>query len=585
MQKIQSKGDTGLMMAAKDPKMRSIGLRILQWGIIILTVLCANHVQGDAIINGLMDPDRQPKFVEVVPEALSPTFKIRQDAKACSSTSAVCNNNNKPLFIGVYRINHETGLVNAQGKRLVTPIFAYGQSAATASWPGPTMEVQSNVPLAVQWSNELVGVTQFPFSSLKNDQTVLDTTLHWAYSLMGYEQYTIGQNGIPVVVHLHGSHSGPDLDGNPEHFFTPNYAIKGPEWAFTTYQYENDQPAAMLWYHDHALGITRLNVYAGLAGMYFIRDDVDTGTRTNTLGLPSGEYEKAYVIQDRMFKANGQLFYPAYAGEPGYDDFIVGEGASWDTTKPTAFAEFFGDFMVVNGKIWPRQKVQSRRYRIHLLNGSDSRFLAVSFVAVKAGATSTEGGQIVPYTLVGADQGLLNAPIPNLKRSLIEPGARIDIVIDFGRYFGKRIIVKNEGGDSPFSGELPGEQIYNDTDKIMAFDVARRRKWFQPSCGPPQWLWKRPNNGGRAARVRRVGLFEGRDAFGRLLPMQGGEREENIVETFTWIDPTTETPKLGTTEEWEIYNFSDDAVRAARERIVFWRKRVALSHFDFMPRF
>jgi spore coat protein A, manganese oxidase len=544
--------DTCSIVATKDQKMK-FGLWIL-WGII---VLCANSVLGDAIVDGLMDPDSQPKFVEVVPETLSPTFKIRQDA--CSAAG-------KPLSIGVYRINHETGLVNEQRQRLVTPVFAYGQSAATASWPGPTLEVRANVPLAVQWSNELYGVTSFPFSSL-NDKTVLDVTLHWAYSLMGYEQYNIGANGIPVVVHLHGSHSGPDLDGNPEHFFTPNYAIKGPEWVFATYEYENDQPAAMLWYHDHALGITRLNVYAGLAGMYFIRDKVDTGTRCNTLGLPTGEYEKAYLIQDRMFKQNGQLFYPAYAGEPGYDDFILGEGVTWDTTKPTAFAEFFGDFMLVNGKIWPRQKVQSRRYRIHLLNGSDSRFLAVSFVAVKAGATSTEGGTIVPYTLVGADQGLLNAPIPNLKRSLIEPGARIDIVIDFGRYFGKRIIVKNEGGDSPFSGELPGEQIYNHTDKIMAFDVARRRKWLsQPRA--PNWLWKRHNNGGRAVKVRRVGLFEGRDAFGRLLPMQGGERDENIVETFTWIDPTTETPKLGTTEEWEIYNFSDDAVRLCKsERI------------------
>jgi spore coat protein A, manganese oxidase len=358
------------------------------------------------------------------------------------------------------------------------------------------------------------------------------------------------------VVHLHGSHSGPDLDGNPEHFFSPGFRIRGPDWTFKSYQYPNDQPAGNLWYHDHTLGITRLNVYAGLAGFYFIRDDEDNGKDTNKLGLPSGDYEKAYAIQDRMFKANGELFYPAYEGEPGYNDFITGEGANWDPALPTALAEFFGDFMLVNGKVWPKQTVANSRYRLRLLNGCDSRYLAVSFIAVEADATSIEGGTVVPFTLVGADQGLMDTPIRQVTRLLIEVGARRDIVINFEHYYDQRIIMMNEGGDVPFSGSIPGEQVYNYTSMIMAFDVTSWNKYNTPR---PHWDWLKWNNG-PASVLRRVGLFEGKDSYGRLQPLQGGEIERNVVETFTWDDPTTETPEFDTTEEWEIYNFSEDAV-------------------------
>jgi spore coat protein A, manganese oxidase len=435
-------------------------------------------------------------------------------------------------------------------------VFGYGTTEDSASWPGPTLEARMNVPTKVRWENKLFGVSSHPFTSLVGERSVVDTSFHWAYSIMGYRKYNIENDGIPIVTHLHGSHSGPDLDGNPEHFFSPGFRIRGPDWKFKIYEYPNDQPAGALWYHNHTLGITRLNVYSGLAGFYFIRDDEDNGKSTNILGLPSGEYEKAYAIQDRMFKTNGELFYPAYEGEPGYSDYITGEGVDWDPSKPTGLAEFFGDFMVVNGKAWPRQTVKNCRYRLRLLNGCDSRFLAISFVAVDAGATSIDGGTPVQFTLVGADQGLMDEPIHGVSRSLIEVGARLDIVLNFERFYGQRIIMVNEGGDLPFSGDLPGEQLYNFTSMVVAFDVSGQSL---SSTQKPDWHWPRWNDG-PASVTRRVGLFEGRDSYGRLEPLQGGEIQRNVLETFIWDDPTTETPELGTTEEWEIFNFLEDAV-------------------------
>ena len=441
---------------------------------------------ADPFAEGLMDPAEQPKFVEDVPEAMADGFKV-------SLTEDM-------VIMHTYPIEQETGLRDPDtGERLSTPVFGYGWSRDEASWPGPTLEVRRGIYSSVLWGNSLY-VDDYPFTSLEG-KSVVDTSLHWAYSLPGYEQYSIENDGIPTVVHVHGSRSEDGFDGNPEHFFSPGFRILGPKWQHKVYRYPNMQPATALWYHDHTLGITRLNNYAGLQGFYIIRDSRDTGRRDNPLGLPAGEYEKAYAIQDKFFKENGELFYPAYEGEPYYDDYITGEGANWDASKPTALAEFFGDFMVVNGKIWPRQRVRPRRYRLRLLNGCDSRFLSIQFrVAEWDGPT----GQAIPYTLVGTDQGLLSRPIRDVRESLIETGARHDIVIDFSGLEGRRIIMTNNGGDSPFTGELPGEQIFEYTNVIMSFDVVINNSG--DDSRRPSWNI-RPDDLFAVDRIRRVGLF------------------------------------------------------------------------------
>jgi spore coat protein A len=221
---------------------------------------------ADAIVKGLMDPDGQPKFEVPVAEALAITFKIILP--------------NGTLSLNAYSIKQATGLKDPYGKPLMTPVFGYGVSARKASWPGPTLEATNSIKSIIQWGNNLVNITSHPFTSLAN-LSVVDPTLHWAYSLPGYDGYNFKRNGIPTVTHLHGSHSDPNMDGYPESFYTPNWAIMGPAWKFKKYLYPNNQPATTLWYHDHALGITRLNVYSGLAGFYIIRDNFDTGRQDN----------------------------------------------------------------------------------------------------------------------------------------------------------------------------------------------------------------------------------------------------------------------------------------------------------------
>jgi spore coat protein A, manganese oxidase len=351
--------------------------------------------------------------------------------------------------------------------------------------------------------------------------------------------------------------------------------VKGPQWdavpgGFTnTFRYNNAVPAGNLWYHDHALGITRLNVYAGLAGFYFVRDEADTGLAGNPLGLPAFPYELAYAIQDRMFTDRGALFYPAFPGDPFYADFITGEGAVlppelFPGGGPTALAEFFGDHMVVNGKIWPKTDVEPRHYRLRLLNGCDSRFLVTQLVAVNAGVTDPSVGTPLPFGVIGSDQGL-GTPAQT-DTLVIEPGGRYDIVVDFSdpALDGKRVIMKNLGGDAPFGGAFGGDLAEEDlfpnrqTDRIMAFDVVIPLDNAVPDGFDPNLPQYDGVSG--TSTTRRVALFEGKDEFGRLQPLLGTVADDLSGATpYTWFQPTTETPALGSTEIWEIYNFTADA--------------------------
>ena len=180
----------------------------------------------------------------------------------------------------------------------LTSLWGYGTSQATATYPGPTIEARRGVPTNVNWLNKLPLTHFLP----------VDTTLHWA-NPPGWPG-----NGIPAVVHLHGGEVEPQSDGHPDAWYTRDFLIKGPGWKKSNYRYVNEQPPATLWYHDHALGITRLNTYAGLAGFYLLRDPA---TET-ALGLPTGTYEREIVIQDRLLYDDGSLRYPTVGTTPRY---------------------------------------------------------------------------------------------------------------------------------------------------------------------------------------------------------------------------------------------------------------------------
>ena len=532
---------------------------------------------ADLAAPGLSDPALQPKFANPAPNALARSFLFRP------------RGGRRSYRVGIHEAVHYTGLIDpATGTPLPTPVWGYGQAPGRGvSWPGRTFEVQSGpTNTRVTWENNLFGVGQHLLP--------VDTNLHWAFSLHGYDTYTIGQNGVPIITHLHGGHSDFQYDGNPEFFYTPGGEITGPRWdlapdGFTNeFVYDDNVPAGTLWYHDHALGITRLNVYAGLAGFYIIRDEFDSGKPNNPLGLPAPPYELAYAIQDRMFLDTGELFYPAFPGDPFYDDFITGEGAVlppklFPGGGPTALAEFFGDHMVVNGVIWPKADVEPRNYRMRLLNGTDSRFMVIRFRAVPAGATDlTNAGDPIPFYVIGSDQGLA-ASATQTNILVFEPGSRYDVVFDFAQIpAGGRVIMENIGGDEPFGGDIPGPQVFSHTNLVMAFDVVLPLNTDRPELFDPAAIGQYTGNDNHVDRVRKVALFEGTDEFGRLQPLLGtaepatdyagdpiswpdtpayvdaglvGQMEGSIA----WHSPTTENPALNTTEIWEIYNATGDA--------------------------
>jgi spore coat protein A len=202
-------------------------------------------------------------------------------------------------------------------------------------YPGPVIEAVANEPVAIEWINQLPEQHLFE----------IDTKVHGAMP---------PTPAVRTVAHLHGANTASEDDGLPEKWIRPGQSA--------TYHYPNKQRAATLWYHDHALGITRLNNYAGLAGMYLLR-----GEEEKKLGLPEGPYEIPLVLQDRLLNDEGHLIYQASS--------MVSPRLAPGVWGP----EFFGNVPVVNGAIFPFLEVEPRRYRFRVVNASNSRFFSFFF--------------------------------------------------------------------------------------------------------------------------------------------------------------------------------------------------------------
>ena len=288
-----------------------------------------------------------------------------------------------------------------------TRTWGYWSDNPQAGLPylGPTIVAthrpndQTDTSVTVEWRNELDD------AFLPNDPTIFGAVMP----------------GDParIVTHLHGGENHPQFDGTPLQWFTKGGA-KGPHYITNRFTYYNEQRASMVWYHDHALGNTRTNVYAGLAGIFLIRDDQDTGEAGNPLGLPAGPHEIPLVLQDKTFNADGSMFYPT-------------EGVT--SYHPQWVPEFFGDVAVVNAKIWPYVDVEPRRYRFRIVNGSQSRFYRLQIVNEKS-------GRGLPFTQIGTDGGLLRDPVP-MTALLISPGERADVIADFAGHENASFIVTN----------------------------------------------------------------------------------------------------------------------------------------------
>jgi spore coat protein A len=434
---------------------------------------------------------------------------------------------------------------------LNTTVWGYGSTGAV-TYPGPTFTASKDEPVYVNWFNNLPG-----------HFLPVDASLHMAaphgLSIQEVAAWYAAGN-VPTVGHLHGGHTESASDGIPEAWFTQNEVETGDYFVKTNYVYDNDQEAATLWYHDHALGITRLNVYAGLAGFYLLEDNRERKLTVDGV-LPKGKHDFEIVIQDRSFYDNGQLFWPANPDDPenlfgrSWDDFILGEGvdqnpkfqADFPTGGPTALAEMFGDFIVVNGMVWPYLDVEPRPYRFRLLNGSDSRFYILKFE------------NNMQFLQIATDDGLLPKAV-GLTELLIAPGERAEIVVDFEGL--TSVIMQNIGPDEPYGGGTPGtdfdEANAQSTGLIMKFNVNKKLK-------TPKGLPKASVEVGDRLRddlpdltpdeTRQLVLFEGSDEYGRLMPMLGTLAEGSL----TWSDAITENPMMNETEEWEVYNATGDA--------------------------
>jgi spore coat protein A, manganese oxidase len=305
-----------------------------------------------------------------------------------------------------------------------TRTWGYWSDSPRAGLPylGPTIEATRRpndtveTAVMIEWRNEL------DKAFLPNDPTLMGAVMPG--------------DPVPIVTHLHGGENHPQFDGTPLQWFTKGGAT-GPHYITDTFTYYNEQRASMIWYHDHALGNTRTNVYAGLAGIYFIRDDLDTGEAGNPLGLPAGAYELPLVVQDKTFNADGSFFYPTQGVTPYHPEWVP---------------EFFGDVAVVNAKIWPFVDVEPRRYRLRIVNGSQSRFYNLQFA-------EENSGRPLPFTQIGVEGGLLRAPVP-MTALLIAPGERADVVIDFARERNRSFIVTNNArAPYPMGGRATLSQL------------------------------------------------------------------------------------------------------------------------------
>ena len=373
-----------------------------------------------------------------------------------------------------------------------------------AKWPGPTFEVRRGEPLFVKWSNHLPTKHFLP----------VDPTIHGAGE---------GVPEVRTVTHLHGARVMPDSDGYPDAWVTSD-GKAGVVSAADPCHYPNDQAATTLWYHDHALGITRLNVYAGLAGFYLIRDDEE-----DALNLPSGPYEIPLMIQDRKFGVDGSLLYPP----------------PQDGTHPMWMQEFFGDTICVNGKAAPFLEVEPRKYRFRLVNASNSRFYHLTLLPADAkGKPTGAPADAPPFRQVGSDGGLLPAPLQS-HYLIFSPGERFDLVIDFSEHKGENFALLN---DAPAPYARGGEIVPKD---VMLFKVTKLLAGKDTSSLPDALSPWAPLNPTHAVRERILALTEmDRPSDGYTLIGLLGQRH--------WDDPITEDPKAGSTEIWSFANATGD---------------------------
>jgi spore coat protein A, manganese oxidase len=479
----------------------------------------------------LLDALAHPKFVNPLPNPLSFLNRFYPTGPSASAYT-----------LQIKEFRSKIGLVDGNRKALTTLLWGYGTALQPPTSPARTFSVRSGSSIQVSYENLLVDKAGVPLAH----RLPIDTTLMWANpGNLG------GQAPVPLVAHRHGgASSDTGADGLPDAWATPDANHDGkPDFRgrlySTPYLFNNIQEAGHLWFHDHALGVTRLNVSMGLAGNYLIRDANEDYLISHNM-LPQPAHELPLTIQDRMFDNTGKVFYPS-------SDTVAYPNAPAITHLP----EFFGDFILVNGVPWPICAVEPRAYRLRVLNASDSRFYDLHFLKAD--------GRALTFHQVGTELGMMNAPVA-LTNLLIAPGERADVVVSFAGLTNQTILVDNTANE-PFPNGDPNNPLT--TGKIMAFNVSLPLNTAMPQPILPVFL--RPVSGPlpvpsiAGVPVRKLMLFEGTDPLGRLQTMLGtvnpahGNPANPAFGTFFYSDPVTETMTAGSTEVWELHNTTVDA--------------------------
>jgi FtsP/CotA-like multicopper oxidase with cupredoxin domain len=500
--------------------------------IVSLATLGLSSALAQPLPGGTLDPTSIPKYV--TPLVIPPVMK--NDGAPDSYDIAVREFNQQILPAPL----PATKVWSYGPAEDDVPAVAAPDPASQFNYPAYTVEAISGDPVGVRWINDLIDDKGKYLKHL----LPVDQTVHWANPMQDCKDGVrrtdcTGTNDepyegpVPIVTHVHGAHVGPESDGYPEAWWLPAANNIPPAFAtsgtlfddvtgtnpgnlgYVDFSYPNDQPATTLWYHDHSLGMTRLNVYAGPAGFWLVRggvyDEVDdqstagpwdgvlpgpapaVGEQVLDLNIPGNPVrskirEIPVVIQDRSFNADGSLFYPANRSffEGLEPDQLRIDFAPESDVLPIWQPEAFFNVMVVNGVSWPKIEVARDRYRLRLLNGCNSRFLNLALTA---------NGSEIPFYQIGAEQGFLPAvvriqtgeqvilpgdgtepaanPDPNDPTALLMGLAeRADVIVDFsGLPNGTVVTMTNTAPDAPFGGFPDDPADPSTTGQVMQFVV------------------------------------------------------------------------------------------------------------------
>ncbi len=571
-----------------------------------------------------------------------------------------------PWKIAVREAWAEYGVNSPNLQKFIQPLRSIGGAAGVFN-----PNIQQAIPVAASDGTSMWGATHYTieinqFSDLLHPS--LPATPLWGYNPAGnptqrhlggviaaiknqatqitFRNYLPPTSIIPVdttlpganqaqnrtAVHLHGGFVPWISDGGPHDWWAPdgthglsflNNVVLRPKKGKpgrtdaaaneAEYYYPNDQSARLVWYHDHAWGITRTNAYAGVASGYVITDTTAEEAFVVAQGVPGPLDAKTFylVFQDKIFNPNGSLFYAsvydfALFGPPGVPSF--GEALLSPPPTPSVVPEYFGDTILVNGTVYPYMEVEQRRYRFRMLNACNSRFLNPRLVYAKSNVIGTVDSTepnpnaiATSFLQIGTEGGFLPQPVllsqnANGPHVLMAPAERSDMIVDFSNVPAGSVLILYNDAPGPYPGggavfdhypqnpktptSIPG---YGPNTRTL-LQVRVKASAPDPVLSltlPPLYPTALVNQtpgvpdvpviyrtagtatvGGNTAVFRSLTLNEGFDEYGRLAQFIG----TNVQAPGTtpgffgrkYMDTPTETPAAGAIEVWEIANLTAD---------------------------